>query len=149
MKRVQQTAIQLISSVDLEETANDLFSELESLEVEDLWDQSGSTRHGYVEPIDMAYEMMEDVLEPFLAQLKKYRSLKMLREEKIYCMGILKGLYLFDQESSTQFSEWAVDIARDVFDDLLIDWKKSCKNRILLNDMKKFVQTNCPEWVST
>lgn len=148
-KRIQQIATQLITSVDLEEVANNLFSELDSLEVEDLWDQSGSTRYGYVEPCDKAYEMMEDVLKPFLAQLKKYRSLTMAKEAKVYCMGILKGLYLFDQESSAQFSEWAEDVARDMFDGLLIEWKKEYKDRTFLNDIKKFIKVDCPEWKST
>jgi len=148
-ERIQQIAMQLISSVDLEEVANDVFLKLDSLAVEDLWDQSGSTRYGYVEPCDKAYEMMEDVLKPFLAQLKKLRSLTMMKEAEVHCMGILKGLYLFDQESSAQFSEWAEDVARDMFDSLLNKWKKEYKDRTFLNDIKKFIKTDCPEWKSS
>jgi hypothetical protein len=145
-KRIQQVLTQLISIVDLEEVASDVSSALDSLEAEDLWDQSGPTRYGYVEPCDIAPEMMEGALKPFLMQLKEYRSLARIKEAKIYCMGILKGLYLFDQESNTQFREWAEDVAQNIFDGLLDKWKKEYKDRSFLNDIKKFTKNNCPEW---
>ena len=43
--------------------ADEVFYELDSLEVEDVWDQSGSTRYGYVDPNEKAWEMLEDAIE--------------------------------------------------------------------------------------
>lgn len=148
-KRIQKIITQLISTVHPEEIAQEVLSELDSLDVEDLWDRSGSTRYGYIEPCEMAYEMVEKSLSPFLNQLKEYQSLSMEKESKLFFMGILRGLYLFDKESDTQFIEWAEDVASNIFDGLLIQWKKECKDKKKLLDIKEFIKENCQEWFST
>lgn len=41
-----------IADVDLEDIASEVYFELDCLRVEDVWDQSGSTRDGYVDPYE-------------------------------------------------------------------------------------------------
>lgn len=144
--RIKQIITKLICDVDYAETAGEVLAVLDSIEVEDFWDRSGSTREGYIEPYEMADEMIEEALSSFLDQLKEYKALSMENESKLFFMGILRGLYLFDKESNTQFREWAEDVSSSVFESLLIEWKKECKNREHLNDMKYFIKENCAEW---
>jgi hypothetical protein len=40
--------------------------ELESLDVDDIFDKSGARRDGYVDPGDAAFQMFEEALAPFL-----------------------------------------------------------------------------------
>jgi hypothetical protein len=58
-----------------------------------LWDRAGSRTDGYTSPEDMAVEMFEESLEPFLQELHRLFDLKMYQEANLYCMGILKGIY--------------------------------------------------------
>lgn len=148
-KRIQQIITHIISPVDPEEVAGEIASELDCIEVEDLWDRSGSTRDGYVDTGEMAYEMVEEALSPFLDQLKEYKALSMEKEAKLFCMGIIRGLYLFDTESDTQFREWAEDIAGNIFDGFLITWKKEFKDKKYLTDIKKYIKENCQKWFSS
>jgi uncharacterized membrane-anchored protein YjiN (DUF445 family) len=148
-KRIQQIITHLISSVEPEEVAGEIASELDSIEVEDLWDSSGSTRGGYVDTYEMAYEMVEDALSPFLDRLNEYKALSMEKEAKLFCMGIIRGLYLFNTESDTQFRKWAEDVAGNVFEGLLITWEKEFNDKKYLTDIKQYIEESCQEWFST
>jgi len=48
-KRIEQLAIEYLEDVDVEEIADAVYFDLDLIEVEDLWDRSGSTRDGYVD----------------------------------------------------------------------------------------------------
>ena len=146
---VQKIITKLICDVDHAEIAGEVLATLDSIEVEDLWDRSGKTRGGYIEPCEMADEMVTEALLPFLNQAKEYKALSMKNEEKLYFMGILQGLYSFDKESGTQFREWAEDVSENVFYGLVAEWKKVSAHKSGLNDIKKFVKENCQEWFET
>ena len=81
-KRIEQLAMEYLSDVDVEHVTDDVYSALDFIDVHDLWDRSGSTRDGYVDPSEMSWEMFEEALEPFLEELKKYRKLSMPAEAK-------------------------------------------------------------------
>ena len=51
---IAEVATSCLSSVDSEQIASDLYDELDVLDVEEVWDRSGATRHGYVEPQEAA-----------------------------------------------------------------------------------------------
>ena len=96
--RIERIAREYLSGVDFEDIASEVYFELNNVDVEEVWRRSGRTRHGYVDPTEMAWEMFENALEPFLEELRKYQKLSMYDEAKNYCMGILKGIYRFEKE---------------------------------------------------
>ena len=108
VNKIEPIAHEILSDIDKEEIASAVYLELDSLDVEELWDRSGRTRHGYVEPHEMASEMIDEVLEPFLENLKRYNQLPFREQSKSMCMGIIKGLYQFDKESQNDFVDWAM-----------------------------------------
>jgi hypothetical protein len=61
-------------------------------------------------------------------------------------MGILKGIYLFDRESKSQYKDWAVDVPKEFFAKILRDWKDACENTEDLDEMGHFIEQECPEW---
>lgn len=75
--------------------------------------------------------MIEDELKPFIDQIWTYLQQGMEHEAKICCMGVLLGIYRYDQESTSEFKDWAADIPNNCFDGLLEDWRKQCKNSAL------------------
>ena len=145
-KRIEEIAKESLSKVDLEEIASEVYSELDSLEVEEVQDQSGSTRYGYVDPGDKACEMFEDALESFIEELKKYKKLSMNKEAKTCCMGILKGIYQFEKESTSEFKDWAVDVPGECFGQVLDEWKKGQKDAKDIAEIEDFIKKNFPDW---
>ena len=59
-KKIEQILKEYLSEVDIEEIASQVYFDLNGLEVEEVWDRSGSTRFGYVDPNEAAYEMFEE-----------------------------------------------------------------------------------------
>ena len=139
---IEKTAVEILGTVDVDEIAAAVQMELEFLQVEDVWDRAGATRDGYVDPGDAAWEMFEEALRPFREEVEKYKKLSMLKEAALYCRGVLKGIYKFDKDSSTQYKEWAVDAPGEYFAYILDDWKKLYKGRLPLVSMKGFLETN-------
>jgi hypothetical protein len=148
-KQIEDVAIEIFSDVDIDSVASEVLWELESLNVEDVWDCSGSTRDGYVDPGDAAWRMFEDALLPFQEQAEKYMQLSMNQEAKLVCMGILKGIYDFHKESESEYKDWAVDAPAEYFHAVLHDWQKSTNKRSDLAEMKRFTEKNCPAWTSS
>ncbi len=77
-KRIMEIADIIIRDFDIEEICDDVFGVLNGMDVEELWDRSGSSRFGYVSPEDMAVEMMEEELEPFNQDVIRISELNML-----------------------------------------------------------------------
>jgi putative heme degradation protein len=99
---------------DYREMAELLQLHLELLDIHDVWDNAGSTRDGYVDPYELADEMVEEVLKPFLDEWKELTD---PQERKTYALELIKGLQQF-QESSSEFPNWAVSIIESTIDQL-------------------------------
>jgi|SRR3989344_6200565 len=129
-----------LKKIDINEIAENVEFDLSNIDVEELWDRSGRTRYGYVEPGEMADEMIEEVLEPYFEEMCKYKKLLMHKEAKYYCMGILKGIRCFENESSSEFSEWATDAFSNFSHSTLEKWKSICKNQQDIKEIKEFIK---------
>ena len=113
-----------LRKVDADAIAEDVFSELNALEVEELWDNSGRTRHGYVEPWELGHTMAEDAVEPFVSDIIKYRDLGMKREEMEACRGVIRGLVMYENEGSNEFKDWIPDSIMDIAKGIVKDYGK-------------------------
>lgn len=135
-----------LTVVDYYEVASDVESSLDSLDEEELYDRSGPGRTGYHDPGEMAGIMVEEALAPYQGQLKRYYEMGMHREAKEFCKGVLKGLYEYARNSSTPFSQYAMDAPAEMFGWILDEWKKKNKRKVDQAEMKKFVQNECSDW---
>jgi len=131
---------------DVEAIAEDLCFDLEQLEVEEVWDRSGRTRDGYVEPQDAANDMAQEVIEPYLADITRYQRLGMRQEALYLCMGILLGLYQFEHQSTSKFREWAIDLALSYAEDALERWHGGGVKRKAIAELRAFIETSLPFW---
>ena len=144
--KIEQTALDIMKGVDAEEVASDIFFCLDSLEVEDVWDHSGGTRDGYVDPTEYAWEMFEAELEPFLKEMRQYQRLSMHEEARNYCMGILIGIHKFEEEATTEFADWAVDAPHDFFTQVLDEWNSKCKRAEDIEIVNSFAREKFNKW---
>jgi hypothetical protein len=144
--RIAEIAIDYLSEVDPEEEAGVLYDELDHLEVEEVWDRAGSTRHGYVEPHEAAYEMVGEVFEPYLEQLKKYHKLGMNTEANRLCMGLLLGLYEFERDSTSEFKNWAPEASSEFAWEVVEVWKTGSPSRADIATIRAFVEEELGGW---
>jgi hypothetical protein len=93
----------LLMAVDVDETADEVFRVLDSIDVQDCWNRSGSFHHGYTDPSEAAVELVAEELQPFYDQAKRYRKLGMAEQETTCCMGVILGIYRYEHESKSEF----------------------------------------------
>ena len=136
----------LLTAVDLDETAEEVFSVLDSIDVQDCWDRSGKTRYGYTEPDEAAVELVEEELQPFYDQAGRYHELGMAEQEKTYSMGVILGIYRYENESKSEFREWCEDVPIECAGYLLDIWRKRNRGRAAAQAMNEFIQSRCPKW---
>ena len=127
-KKIRALAEKLIEAVDFSQISDSVFCDLENLDVYELWDNSGKTRYGYVDPYDEAYEMVERVLDEYIAEYDKYIRLDKRRIAMEYMIGIISGIMRFDNEGISEFSDWAVDVADCFVEDYIEKFKNDEKN---------------------
>lgn len=145
-KRIEELAFEYLIEVDPDVVAEGVFYDLDRLDVEDVWDNSGGTRHGYVDPYELASEMFEEALEPYVEELRKYQKLSMDEEAKLQCMGILKGIYKFEKEATTEFQDWAADDPHVYFIQVFEEWRKGNTDPKNLEEMDEFMKKDFPKW---
>jgi hypothetical protein len=145
--RVAEIATARLSAVDPEEVAFGLYEGLEGLEVEEVWDRAGpSARHGYVEPSEAAEQMMDEVIAPYLEELKKLQALGMNAQANGMCMGLLLGLYRFEHESTSEFKDWAVDAPGGLAWFVVDAWKAGSLSKADVAAIKEFIEDELCGW---
>lgn len=135
-----------LQAVDSDEIARDVFDTLDAIAVEDVWDRSGRTRHGYTEPAQAAGEVFEEALEPFVAKLREYLKLEMCTQADEYCLGVLQGIYDFDHDSESEYREWAVDVPGKSFAWVREIWMDGRRDLQAHERMDARIATSCPRW---
>lgn len=145
-KAVLAEARNLLTAVDLDETADEVFCVLDSIDVQDYWGRSGKTRYGYTEPSEAAVELVEEELQPFYDQAARYQELGMAEQETTYSMGVILGIYRYEHESKSEFREWAEDVPIECTGYLLDKWRKRNQRTASSQAMNDFIQSRCPKW---
>jgi hypothetical protein len=145
---VRAEAMEVLTGVDRDETAEEVFCALDALDVEDCWDRSGASRDGYTSPDEAAAEMIEAELQPFCDQQERYQELDMSEQESAYCMGVILGLYRFARESESEFRDWSTDIPAECARDLLDQWLAQNREARRIDAMRDFIREYCPEWAT-
>ena len=144
--RIAEMAMARFNQVDVEEIAAALYDELDALAVEEVWDRSGRTRHGYVEPSEAADQMIEEALAPFLEDLARYQKLGLRAEANRMCEGLLLGFYRFQHESTSEFKNWAPD-APIIFAETVVDaWKAGSPTKSDVRSLKTFIAEELGGW---
>jgi len=147
-KRIAEVAMEHLREVNTEDISADVYYELEFLAVEDVWEKAGPSRDGYQGTDEVADEMIDDVLQPYREELSRYQKLNMLEEATYVCMGIIAGLYQFDQESASEFKNWAVDLPASYARDTLGKWYTKRVSPEAVDEMMSFIKNELPNWES-
>ena len=144
-KKIVELAEDLFRDVDIDDICEAVFDALDGIDVHELWDRAGPRTDGYTSPEDMSVEMFEEALEPFVQEMERLLNLKMHQEAKLYCMGILKGIYQYEEDSESEFKDWASDVPGESFGYILREWGKNRNNKDK-KGMKDFIKKEFPTW---
>ena len=124
MKKAYEAAIRVAGDMDADAVMDKVFNRLDRLDVEGLSGRAGGTRYGYVEPSDAAWEMFEEALDPFIDEMKKAWKRELPATAKTYCIGIIRGLWRYAEESSSDFADWVEDAPGEYVDTVFEEWRK-------------------------
>ena len=130
------------SGIDEDEIADEVCSALSVLDVRQLWDESGGTRDGYVDPNEHSYEMMEEIIEPYIEEMERYIDREMPEEALGYCRGIIKGVCTYMQEEAGEFADWATDSDDGLTADVITRWSKKTPDPDVIAELESF-RTEC------
>lgn len=144
-KKIIEVAEDLFRDVDVDDICETVFNVLDGIDVHELWDRAGPKTEGYTSPEDMSVEMFEEALEPFVQEMQRLINLKMHQEAKLYCMGILKGIHQYEEDSESEFKDWASDVPGESFGYILREWGKNRNNKDK-KEMKDFIEKEFPAW---
>jgi hypothetical protein len=124
LKKAYEAAVKVAADVDSDLIMQRVFSRLNMLDLDNLNGRAGRTRYGYVEPIEAAWKLFEEALDPFVDEMRKNQERGLSDAAKAYCIGIVKGLWQYDRESSSDFSEWVEDAPGEYVHTVIDEWKK-------------------------
>ena len=144
-RKIIELAENMLRNVDVNEICETVFDALDGIDVHELWDRAGPKTDGYTSPEDMSVVMFEEALEPFVQEMQRLLNLKMHQETKLYCMGILKGIYQYEEYSESEFKDWASDVPGESFGYILREWGKNRNNKDK-KEMKDFIKKEFPAW---
>jgi hypothetical protein len=139
-------AMNVLTEIDLDVTADEVYAVLDSIDVQDCWDRSGGSRDGYTSPDEAASEIIEEELQPFFDQVERYHEMGLREQEATYCKGVIFGIYRYERESKSEFREWSVDIPAECGGFLLDKWRERNRDKDSINAMHEFIRERCPEW---
>lgn len=108
-KEAEQTARSLLSQVSFESVADDGEHALRSLDLDDLGGRAGEHHGGYTSPTGAAWELLQEEVDPFLADMKRQGELGLEREALEICKGVVLGLYRIRDARGDEFLGWAED----------------------------------------
>ncbi len=141
-------AITLLTEFSLDDVAEEVFDALDLIDVQDCFDQAGSSREGSALPDEAAADIIDEELQPFFDQVERYHELGMGEQEATYCMAVILGIYRFEHESKSEFKQWAADAPAEFASNLLEDWRSRNPEQAAIDAMDAFIRKRCPKWAS-
>ncbi len=142
-------ALAYLSDMDAEEITGALLDDLNDLEPEDVWERAGNTHNGYMDTWEVAEQIVQERLEPYLKEMDKYQKTGLLWEARQICEGLLLGFYEFEYKSKTEFKDWAIDAPLIFAGHVLTAWAKGKTSVEDRQEVRASIKKEMPRWSGT
>lgn len=110
--QAEEFAVRRLSNVDPAGVADDVESDLRSADIDELNGRAGYRPGiGYVHPVEAAAEVLDELLQPYLDDLRRHAELGMTTAAVDLAVGILDGLSRCRDGSAESLLEYAPDYA--------------------------------------
>lgn len=150
-REAEEIARSLISYVSFGAIAEEVESELESHDLDELNSRAGKTRMGYVDPGDDAHEILHEAIDPIIEGMQRHLDLGLGKEALETCKGLVLGLYDVRNKKNDGCLGWAPDFAWQTAQEVLEKWSKGIKGkgtRGRRSSLRLFLGDLAPEWSS-
>lgn len=119
LERVEAYSRRILERLDQEQIAEEITDAVCAIEDEDVWERAGRQEDGsYLYPGEAAYEMVEEILDAHLAEVKKYIRRGMPDPGREYCQGIILGFWRLENGivgvRSDELDECMIGFIQDV-----------------------------------
>lgn len=112
---VEQAAAELLGAVSLESIASAVAKRLRSMPHTDLASRSGRVRgRGYVEPTQAAWELLEEAVEPWIADAERRARLGSIDSASAVMLGVVTGLRRCEPAPDSTVLDWATDAPQEL-----------------------------------
>ena len=117
--------------------------------------RAGAHEWGYVEPTEAAWEILEEAVEPFVADIERRIALGLEDAALQLCQGMVLGLYCVERGKGGELAQWAPDFAAEAAGGAIIAWLTGSRTgtatgvaarRNLARFSLGFVDRFVPEW---
>jgi|SRR6266542_1715544 len=146
-------AREMLAGISPSSVADEIEDALLQFDYDDLNGRAGRHSWGYVEPSEAAGELLEEALEPFINDLKRYLDAGLEDDADRFCQGILLGLYRV-RDSENDILNWVPDFPGEAAGNALEVWLETggsdrggaqvTKKRRRLSP--GFVREHVPDW---
>jgi len=124
LRETYDRAVKIADAVDAGCICDCVFTSLSMLHFDDLNGRAGRTQHGYVSSDEATWELFEEVLTPFINDIAKNLERGLRNAAKACCIGIIKGLQMYDEDPDSEFGGCVEDVPREFIDIVVEEWKK-------------------------
>ena len=114
----------LLHQCQYEDVAAEIEDEIRLLDYDDLNARAGNHKWGYVEPSEAAWEILEETVDPFLDDMKRYLELGLEAEALEICQGLVLGCYRLSEREGGDVLGWAPDFPSEAAGNALEIWYK-------------------------
>ena len=149
----ENIARSLLGEVSFETVANEVEDAVGGQDLDDLNGRAGQHEWGYVEPTEAAWEILEEAVEPFVADIKRRIQLGLEADALEICKGVVLGLYRVEHSGGGFVAEWASDFPAEAACDAIETWlapdrknKASGRRRKRPPFPQEFVDSEVPDW---
>jgi hypothetical protein len=94
---------------------------------------------------DAVEQMVKHIIRDYL-ELRKYQALGMNAQANRMCMGLLLGLYKFEDESTSKFKDWAPDAPGIFAEEVVGVWKAGSLSRADIKALRTFIEDELFGW---
>ena len=152
-----ELALSMLQGAGFDAVADDVDDAVRSMGIEELYAGAGKHMWGYVGPSEAAWEVLEEKIQPFLEEIRRYAALGLNDEALEFTKGVVLGLYRVDVEDGCEAVEHTPDFAAEYACEAVYLWRKTRRSggraggagrstrRTFPRD---FVREYVPEWES-
>jgi len=129
VQRAEDVARRKLARVDVDTVSELIVGAILELDTEDLASRAGPRRHGYIEPTDAAWQLLEEVIEPWIEDIRRRARLGLHQAATNLATAVTQALETAEERADRiddcLLHQWAPDFPSETASWVERDWARS------------------------
>ena len=139
----EQTASDVLGDTTIEAVADEVVWAIDALDLGDLASRAGrQPGRGYVHETEAAYELVEELVQPFVADLQRRAKLGLTDAARAVALGTISGLHQCEPATDATVLAYAGEDTPKT----LADWVRQQAAKAGINLPADKLTVLCPDW---